>query len=66
EIQPKSELSWFGQMPVGVDPQQFSLRAISRFTPQETGTHTFGLISIGRSRLSIDGQPVIENWTEQT
>jgi len=66
EIQPKSELSWFGQMPVGVNPQQFSLRAISRFTPQETGTHTFGLISIGRSRLSIDGQPVIENWTEQT
>ncbi|HBE27970.1 MAG TPA: glycosyl hydrolase [Ktedonobacter sp.] len=66
EIQPKSELSWFGQMPVGVNPQQFSLRAISRFTPQETGTYTFGLISIGRSRLSLDGQPVIENWTEQT
>ncbi|GAC1350866.1 MAG: glycoside hydrolase family 3 C-terminal domain-containing protein [Ktedonobacteraceae bacterium] len=66
EIQSKSELSWFGQMPAGVDPQQFSLRATSRFTPQETGAYTFGLISIGRSRLSIDGQSVIESWTEQT
>ncbi len=66
EIQPKSELSWFGEMPAGVNPQQFSLRAIGRFTPQESGAYTFGLISIGRSRLSIDGQKVIENWIEQT
>ncbi len=66
EIQPKSELSWFGEMPAGVNPQQFSLRATGRFTPQESGAYTFGLISIGRSRLSIDGQKVIENWIEQT
>ncbi len=66
EIQAKSELSWFGEMPAGVNPQQFSLRATARFTPQESRAYTFGLISIGRSRLSIDGQRVIENWTEQT
>jgi beta-glucosidase len=66
EIQPKSELSWFGEMPAGVNPQQFSLRATGRFIPRESGDYTFGLISIGRSRLSIDGQQVIENWTEQT
>ncbi len=66
EIQPKSELSWFGQMPAGVNPHQFSLRATGRFIPGESGDYTFGLISIGRSRLSIDGQQVIEKWTEQT
>ena len=66
EIQPKSELSWFGEMPAGVNPQQFSLRATGRFFPRESGDYTFGLISIGRSRLSIDGQQVIEKWTEQT
>jgi len=66
ETQPKSELSWFGEMPAGVNPQQFSVRATGRLTPRETGSYTFGLISIGRSRLSIDGQQVIENWTEQT
>ncbi len=66
ETQPKSQLSWFGEMPPGVNPQQFSLRATSRFTPRETGLYTFGLISAGRSRLFIDGREVIENWTEQT
>ena len=66
ETQPKSELSWFGEMPAGVNPQQFSVRVTGRLTPRETGSYTFGLISIGRSRLSIDGQQVIENWTEQT
>ena len=66
EIQPKSELSWFGRMPEGVNPQRFSLRATGRFTPQKTGTYTFGLVSVGRSRLLIDRQEVIDNWTQQT
>jgi beta-glucosidase len=66
ETQPKSELSWFGEMPEGVNPQQFSLRATGRFTPQESGTYTFGLVSVGRSRFFIDGREVIDNWTRQT
>ncbi|HET8853202.1 MAG TPA: glycoside hydrolase family 3 C-terminal domain-containing protein, partial [Ktedonobacteraceae bacterium] len=66
ETQPKSELSWFGAMPEGVNPQQFSLRATGRFTPQEAGPYTFGLVSVGFSRLSIDGREVIDNWTQQT
>ena len=51
--------------PGNVNPQQFSLRATGRFMPRESGDYTFGLISIGRSRLFIDGQQVIEKWTEQ-
>ena len=66
ETQTKTELSWFGSMPEGVNPQHFSLRATGRFTPQKTGTYTFGLISVGQSRLLIDGQEVIDNWTQQT
>ncbi len=66
ETQAKSELTWFGAMPEGVNPQQFSLRATARFTPSETGIYTFGLVSAGLSRLSIDGQQVIDNWTHQT
>src|SRR5437764_12210630 len=53
-------------MPAGVNPQQFSLRATGRIFPRESGDYAFGLISIGRSRLSIDGQQLIEKWTEQT
>ncbi len=58
-----SELTWFGEVPEGVNPEQFSIRCTGRFTPQETGSYTFGLVSAGLSRLSIDGQEVIENWT---
>jgi beta-glucosidase len=66
EIHLKSELSWFGKVPAGVNPQQFSVRATARFTPYETGVHTFGLIDAIRCRLSIDGQLLIDNWEEQT
>jgi beta-glucosidase len=66
ETQSKSELSWFGEMPEGVNPQQFSLRATGRFTPRESGAYTFGLVSVGRSRLFIDRREVIDNWTRQT
>ncbi|MFL5663511.1 MAG: glycoside hydrolase family 3 protein, partial [Ktedonobacteraceae bacterium] len=61
-----SELFWFGQPPEAVDPQQFSVRCTGRFTPGETGTYTFGLISAGLGRLYIDGQEMIDNWTQQT
>jgi beta-glucosidase len=64
ETKTTSEFMWFGEMPQGVDPQQFSLRATGRFTPQETGDYTFGLVSAGRVRLSLDGRAVIDNWNQ--
>jgi len=60
------DLSWFGHVPDGVDPRQFSVRCSGWFTPLETGTYTFGLVSAGLSRLYIDRQEVIDNWTQQT
>lgn len=62
----QTDLSWFGDYPDGVNAQQFSVRLSGRFTPRETGAYTFGLSSAGLSRLSIDGQEVIDNWTQQT
>ncbi len=61
----RSMLNWFGQIPQGVNAQQFSVRESGHFTPQETGTYTFGLVSSGQSRLYIDGKEVIDNWTRQ-
>ncbi len=66
ETKTTSEFMWFAEMPKGVDPQQFSLRATGRFTLQETGDYTFGLVSADRSRLSIDGREVIDNWSQPT
>lgn len=61
-----TELYWLGQVPEGVDARQFSVRCRGWFTPHETGTYTFGLVSVGLSRFSIDEREVIDNWTQQT
>jgi beta-glucosidase len=66
EIQTASERMWFQDVPAGVNHQQFSARMSGRFIPKETGVYSFGLISAGFSRLSIDGREVIDNWTHQT
>ena len=66
ETQLTTEIMWFAEFPAGVDPAHFSMRATARFTPQEAGPYTFGLVSAGLSRLSIDGHEVIDNWTRQT
>src|SRR2546421_10695247 len=62
ETKTTSELMWFGEMPAGVDPQQFSFRATGRLTPRQSGDYTFGLVSAGRYRFSVDGRVVIDDW----
>ncbi len=60
------ETLWMSQPSERVDAEHFSTRFTGRFTPVESGTYTFSLISAGRSRLFLDGQEVIDNWTDQT
>jgi beta-glucosidase len=61
-----SELVWFGPVPESVDKAQFAVRVTGRLVPQQSGVYTFGLTSAGRSRLSLDGRQVIDNWTSWT
>lgn len=65
EVSNTTEFSFLGPVPAAVNPQKFSLRGTARFIPGETGPHAFGLGSAGLSRLFIDGQEVIDNWTQQ-
>lgn len=63
---PLGEVMWFNAVAPGVADADFSLRATTRFTPSETADHIFGLVSIGPSRLLVDGRTVVdirENWT---
>jgi beta-glucosidase len=60
-----SALLWLGNLPPEVNPQQFSVRATARFTPEASGLYSFGLVSAGLSRLWLDGQEIVDNWTHQ-
>ena len=63
ETRRSSDLKLFGGVPEGVNPQQFSLRCRTYFTPSISGEYAFGLSSSGFSRLFIDDQQLIDNWT---
>ncbi len=54
------EVMWFNEVAPGVADADFSLRATTRFTPKETAAHVFGLVSIGPSRLIVDGKTVVD------
>ncbi|WP_036793067.1 beta-glucosidase family protein [Pleomorphomonas koreensis] len=63
---PLGEVMWFNEVAPGVRDADFSLRATTRFTPSETAEHVFGLVSIGPSRLMVDGRTVVDirdGWT---
>ncbi|MGQ9549345.1 MAG: beta-glucosidase [Roseiflexus sp.] len=57
------EQVWLGEVAPGVDPRQFSARLSARFTPTESGIHTFSLVSVGVSRLFVNDSLVVDNWT---
>jgi beta-glucosidase len=43
-------------------PEEFSMRITGTVVVPETGAWTFGLVQIGRARLSIDGALLVDNW----
>jgi beta-glucosidase len=60
------QFGWFSQSVPNVDQTRFAVRLSGFFTPKESGLHTFGLSTIGRGRLYIEGKEVIDNWTVAT
>ncbi|OZJ01894.1 hypothetical protein BZG36_05039 [Bifiguratus adelaidae] len=48
-----------------VDFRSFSAKVRARYTAKHTGPHTFGIASVGLSKLYVDGKLVIDNWTSQ-
>ncbi len=53
---------WIGNVPVS--SERFSARLSATFTPDSDGDWTFGLVAAGRARLLIDGELLIDNWTD--
>jgi len=57
---------WVGSVAPEVETANFSARLTGTLTPQESGMHAFGITSAGLSRLFVNGQEVLDNWTKQT
>ena len=62
EMTRKMDLVWFGDEMPHVEPANFSVRLSGAFTPPESGRYDLSLLSIGKSRLSIDGKELFSLW----
>lgn len=58
-----TEQLWIDTLDPAVDKAAFSLRATLRYVADTAGAHQFSLISAGRSRAFVDGEPVVDAWT---
>ena len=61
---PAAELMWLHDLPAGVHPTAFSVRLATHFKPEASGEHLFSLVSAGLTRLYVNNQLVIDNWTK--
>ncbi|MBX3058040.1 MAG: glycoside hydrolase family 3 C-terminal domain-containing protein [Anaerolineae bacterium] len=61
----KAEIFPMNDMPAGIG-DDFSIRYTTTFTPPESGAYTFSLVSGGLTRLLVNGELLIDNWTQQT
>ena len=64
EVSEHTRFMWTDNVPDGVDPRAFSVRATGSYRPKRTGPHVFGLVTVGRSRLSVDGELVCDGWAD--
>jgi len=53
--------TYIGPVGYGV-PDQFSLKVRGTIVAPESGAWTFSLVQVGRARLTIDGELVVDNW----
>ena len=56
--------AWFDPVPGLSARNRFAARWTGTMVAPESGRYTFGLSSIGRCRLSLDGVEVLDNWTD--
>lgn len=57
----RMSLRWVGDAPI--EGERFSARLLGTLTPDRAGEWTLGLVAAGRSRLFLDDELVVDNWT---
>jgi beta-glucosidase len=63
----QADRAWFTYLgPVGHGvPEEFSVRVRGTVVAPEDGEWTFTLVQVGRARLRLDGDLVVDNWNPQ-
>jgi len=61
EVAIRPHAIWIGAPAEGLRSGRYAVRGTATFRPHRSGTWTFGLQSVGRSRLLLDGAVVVDN-----
>ena len=64
DITTRVQYGWFENTVPNVDQEAFSLRLEGCFTPQESGTHKFGLAAVGWGKLYLDDKLLIDHTSD--
>lgn len=55
-----AEMVFFGEPGPGVNPEAFSVRASGVIVAEATGEYSLGLVQLGRCRILLDGETVLD------
>lgn len=59
----ESQFFWLDMPDATLNPRDFSARIITRFRPEESGAHVFGLTNAGVAKLYVDGELLVDGET---
>lgn len=59
----ESQFFWLDMPDASLDPRNFSARIVTRFRPEESGAHVFGLTNAGLAKLYVDGDLLVDGET---
>jgi beta-glucosidase len=62
QVTDRFDFDWWGNSVPNVNPENFSVSLTGSFTAPVGGIHTFGLTSLGQSRLYLNGKVLVDNW----
>ena len=64
QVTDRFNFDWWGNSVPNVNPENFSVCLTGTFVASSGGIHTFGLTSLGQSRLYLNGKVLVDNWGE--
>jgi beta-glucosidase len=62
QVTDRFNFDWWGNSVPNVDQKNFSVCLTGTFSAPTGGIHTFGLTSLGQSRLYLNGKVLVDNW----